>query len=435
MDFLAHSDPITSLPNRRAFNKMLNIALSAADETKGEVGLILLDLDNFKIVNDTMGHQCGDEILRMVAHRLSSTSRSTDTVCRIGGDEFVIIMTQRDQAVTDLEGTSKRILTILAQPFRYQVNDFFLTASIGSSLYPQDAQDSQTLIRKADTAMYSAKLEGKNTFAYFRPEMDQLAQRRLLLERQLRKALELNEMSLNFQPQVNFLDGKTVGVEALLRWNHPTMGMITPTEFIPVAEDSGLIVDIGKWVLRTACLQVADWREAGLPPVLVAVNLSARQVKDHALINDINRALADARLVPSMLELEITEGVLMDNVQSNIDLLHTIQKLGINLSIDDFGTGYSSLSYLKRFPVNQLKIDRSFLHDVPGDGEAFVTAIIAMAHNLGLSVVAEGVETVAQLQFLRDAGCDIGQGYYFARPAPADQIAQWLAGDSTTKLQ
>ena len=426
LDFLAHSDPVTSLPNRRAFNLRLDEALLLADEEEVEVGLILMDLDNFKVVNDTMGHQCGDEILRMVAQRLNATSRTTDTVCRIGGDEFVIIMRQRDDLPTDLEGIARRVMRIMAQPFTYREHEFYITASVGCSLYPRDAKDSQTLVRKADTAMYSAKLDGKNTFSIFQPQMDQDAQRRLTLENSLRRSLEREELSLQYQPQVELKSGRIVGVEALLRWNHPELGAVSPSEFIPIAEESGLIVEIGLWVMREACRQAVAWRHSGLKPIRMAINLSARQFKDQALMSTISAILSQTGMSPLLLEMEITEGVLMENAQSNVRLMQSIRQAGISLSIDDFGTGYSSLSYLKRFPINQLKIDRSFMHDIPGEGNAFITAIIAMAHSLGLVVVAEGVETAEQLQFLRSAGCDIAQGYYFARPIAVEQAEEVL---------
>jgi diguanylate cyclase (GGDEF)-like protein len=426
LDYLAHSDPVTSLPNRRAFNRGLEDALSAAAHTGGEVGLIMMDLDNFKVVNDTMGHQYGDEILRLVAQRLITSSRSNDIVCRTGGDEFVIIMREINESIVDLDTIAKRIVNVLSDPFHLGEHEFFLTASAGSSLYPIDAADSETLIRKADTAMYSAKQSGKNTFAKFTPEMDTSAQRRMVLEGGLRKSLINQELMLHYQPQVALNSGKIVGVEALLRWYHPELGSVSPTEFIPVAEESGLIVDIGQWVLQTACLQMADWITNGIAPIRVAVNLSIRQLKEQRLMQNIHSILDLSGLPPSLLELEITEGIMMENVQENIVLLKNIREAGIILSIDDFGTGYSSLSYLKRFPVDLLKIDRSFISDLPGEGKAFITAIIAMAHSLGLSVIAEGVETDAQMRFLKEVGCDMAQGYYFARPKSPSQLLDML---------
>lgn len=436
LDFLAHNDPVSGLPNRHAFNERLAFALSKVNQFGGSVGVLLLDLDNFKVVNDTLGHQNGDKLLRSVAERLVGALRSADTVCRIGGDEFAVIMESTD-TLPDGEWVAGKIISAMVAPFALDVHELYVTASIGISAYPQDATDQQTLIRNADTAMYQAKEKGKNGFEKFRPEMDARAQKRLALEVNLRKALERGELSLYYQPQVDFRDGSIVGVEALLRWTHPELGCVSPLEFIPVAEESGLIVPIGRWVLATACKQAAAWRDAGLGSINVAVNLSVRQTKDLNLMRDILDALRQAKLAPSQLELEITETVLMENVHANVDLLHRLQTEGIRLSIDDFGTGYSSMAYLKRFPIDQVKIDQTFVRDIPGDGddEAIISAIIAMAHHLELSVVAEGVETEAQLHFLRDVGCDIMQGFYFARPMPAEQATKFIRERSLVTLK
>lgn len=422
LDYLAHTDPVTQLPNRHAFNKQLADYLAHADKTGGEVGLILLDLDNFKVVNDTMGHQCGDLLLRMLAMRLIGATRNTDIVCRIGGDEFVVIIGRIDKTVADIQSIANRILEVLAEPFKFESNEFFLTASVGSSLYPRDASDRETLIRKADTAMYSAKMKGKNTFETFMPEMDQIAQRRLSLENNLRRALERNEIMLHYQPQIDLRSRRIIGVEALMRWQNPELGMVSPVEFIPIAEETGLIVPLGKWALRTACHQVAAWMKAGHESIRIAVNLSARQAREPGLIDDIREILSETALPPFLLELEITEGIMMENVHANIQLLHDLQKAGVSLAIDDFGTGYSSMAYLKRFPIDQLKIDRSFVHDIHSGGEAIIDAILAMAHSLGMSVVAEGVETETQLAYLEKMNCDIAQGFYFARPMPAVEL-------------
>ncbi|HYC42483.1 MAG TPA: EAL domain-containing protein [Noviherbaspirillum sp.] len=423
LDYLAHIDSVTGLPNRHAFNEYLAAALDKVNQFGGGVGLLLLDLDNFKIVNDTLGHHSGDSLLRLVARRLMECLRGGDVICRIGGDEFAVIL--ESSAAT---GAAEKILDVLAAPFDVDIHEIYVTASVGISIYPDDAPDLETLTRNADTAMYQAKGRGKNAFEQFHPELDKRVQKRLSLETNLRKALEREELLLYYQPQVNLRDGKLVGLEALLRWKHPELGLVSPTEFIPVAEDSGLIVPIGRWVLRTACRQVAAWRDAGLGSIPVSVNLSARQTRDPHLVHDIIGALRDVGIPPSQLELEITESVLMDNVHANVELLNRLQTEGIRLSIDDFGTGYSSMAYLKRFPIDQVKIDRTFVRDIPGDGddEAITTAIIAMAHSLGLSVVAEGVETEAQLDFLRNAGCDIMQGFYFAEPRPPEQVAAFL---------
>ena len=426
LDYLAHIDPVTGLPNRHAFNERLATALSKVDQFGGCTGLLLLDLDNFKIVNDTLGHHSGDTLLKLVAKRLMECLRGEDVICRIGGDEFAIIL--EPSHVPNGATVADKVLDVLAAPFDIDIHEIYVTASVGISVYPDDAADLETLTRNADTAMYQAKGKGKNAWEQFHPELDLRVQKRLSLETNLRKALERGELQLHYQPQVSLRDGKLVGLEALLRWKHPELGLISPLEFIPVAEDSGLIVPIGRWVLRTACQQVAEWRDAGLGDMHVSVNLSARQTRDPHLVRDLIEVLRETKVLPSQLELEITETVLMDNVQSNVDLLNRLQTEGIRLSIDDFGTGYSSMAYLKRFPVEQVKIDRTFVRDIPGDGddEAITTAIIAMAHSLGLSVVAEGVETEEQVNFLRNSGCDIMQGYYFAEPRPPEQVAAFL---------
>lgn len=427
LDYLAHIDSITGLPNRHTFNERLAYALAKVDQFGGSVGLLLLDLDNFKVVNDTLGHHNGDKLLKQVAQRLVEAVRSADAICRIGGDEFVIILESRN-TVNDAQWVASRILDALVAPFALDVHEFYVTASVGISLYPQDAQDLQTLTRNADTAMYQAKSKGKNAYEKFHPEMDRRAQKRLLLEINLRKAIEREELILYYQPQVSLKERRIIGVEALLRWNHPELGVVNPIDFIPVAEESGLIIPIGSWVLRTACEQAAAWRDAGLGLINMSVNLSVRQTKHAELMGEIRSALRHVGLPPSQLELEITETVLMENVHENVDLLNRLQTEGIRLSIDDFGTGYSSMAYLKRFPINQVKIDRTFVRDIPenADDKAIAVAIVVMAHSLGLSVVAEGVETEQQLQFLHDIGCDIIQGFYFSAPLSATRMTQLL---------
>jgi len=424
---LAHVDSVTDLPNRHEFNERLAFSLEHADRCETSVGLLLLDLDNFKVVNDTLGHDMGDELLKLVAARLRAALRASDIICRIGGDEFVVIV-EPGEPSAELNQVARKILAALAAPFALAGHELHVSTSIGVSVYPRDASDARTLTRSADTAMYYAKSQGKNGVEVFQRAMEEKAQKRLKLEANLRRAIERNELELHYQPQFDVGSGRVVGVEALTRWRCPELGQVSPAEFIPVAEESGIIVALGRWVLQTACRQAAAWRDQGLLSTLehVAVNLSARQTGDAGLMDDIVAILAETGLPASLLELEITEGVLMENVNANLDLLHGFQAAGFHLSIDDFGTGYSSMSYLKRFPIDQLKIDRSFVHDVPGDGEAIATAIIAMAHSLGLSVVAEGVETPEQVEFLRQAGCDIMQGYYFARPMPAHQVTELL---------
>jgi diguanylate cyclase (GGDEF)-like protein len=427
LHFLAHVDPVTTLPNRHEFNERLEFALARAERHETAVGLLLLDLDNFKVVNDTLGHDSGDVLLKLVADKLVQTLRSSDVICRIGGDEFVVIVEPTDDAA-EVDGVARKILAALAAPFEVDGHQLHMSASIGVSLYPRDARDARTLTRSADTAMYHAKSRGKNAFDVFQPEMALRAQKRMKIEANLRRALAKGQLQLHYQPQVDLRSGRVVGVEALLRWHCMELGQVSPAEFIPVAEETGIIVELGRWVLQSACRQAAAWRDLGLLDSIehVAVNLSARQTRDAGLMDDIIDILRETRLPPRLLELEITEGVLMENVHANLDLLQRLQAAEIHLSIDDFGTGYSSMSYLKRFPIDQLKIDRSFVHDVPGDGEAIATAIIAMAHSLGLTVVAEGVETLGQLEFLRRAGCDIMQGFYFARPMPGEELTALL---------
>ena len=427
LHYLAHVDPVTQLPNRHEFNGALAYALARADRQDSSVGLLLLDLDNFKVVNDTLGHHCGDQLLKLVAERLVAILRGTDIICRIGGDEFVVIVEPADDA-SEMASVARKILAVLAAPFALEGHQLYVSASIGVSLYPFDAQDVATLTRNADTAMYHAKHQGKNRYAVFKAEMELRAQRRLRMEANLRRALQNEELYLHYQPQIDLRSGRIVGVEALIRWNCREMGQLSPSEFIPVAEESGIIVELGRWVLQSACRQAASWCKAGLLDSLehVAVNLSACQARDPGLMDDIRAILHETQLPHGLLELEITEGVLMDNVHANVELMRRLQDTGIHLSIDDFGTGYSSMSYLKRLPIDQLKIDRSFVHDLPGEGEAIVTAIIAMAHSLHLKVVAEGVETLQQVEFLRKAGCDNVQGFFFARPMTAAQLTALL---------
>ncbi|MGK5071347.1 putative bifunctional diguanylate cyclase/phosphodiesterase [Janthinobacterium sp. ZB1P44] len=427
LHYLAHVDSVTQLPNRHEFNDALAYALARADRQDSSVGLLLLDLDNFKVVNDTLGHHCGDQLLKLVAERLVAILRGTDIICRIGGDEFVVIVEPADDA-SEMASVARKILAVLAEPFGLEGHQLYVSASIGVSLYPFDAQDVATLTRNADTAMYHAKHQGKNRYAVFKAEMELRAQRRLRMEANLRRALQNEELYLHYQPQIDLRSGRIVGVEALIRWNCREMGQLSPAEFIPVAEESGIIVDLGRWVLQSACRQAALWCKAGLLDSLehVAVNLSACQARDPGLMDDIRAILHETQLPHGLLELEITEGVLMDNVHANVELMRRLQETGIHLSIDDFGTGYSSMSYLKRLPIDQLKIDRSFVHDLPGEGEAIVTAIIAMAHSLHLKVVAEGVETLQQVEFLRTAGCDNVQGFFFARPMTAAQLTALL---------
>lgn len=423
LQYLAHTDPVTHLPNRHAFNERLARSASHIGPYRDSLALLALDLDNFKVVNDSLGHQSGDLLLAMVAQRFSAVLRRNDIVCRTGGDEFAVILAHvgGQEAVTHI---GNKLLGCLASPFTLGCEDVFVSASIGVSFLPADAATTHELIRNADTALYAAKGRGKGVIEFFTPAMNEQAQQRLSLESRLRRALEKREFLLHYQPQVDLQTGRVLGVEALLRWNEEGRGMMGPDQFIPVAEESGLIIPIGQWVLREACAQARRWIDAGLPPLRMAVNLSARQFDSPTLLQDVFAAVTGAGLDPSVLELEITESALMRNTAASASILHQLSEAGFKLAVDDFGTGYSSMSYLKRFPINRLKVDRSFVTDltVDRDDAAIVAAIIAMAQALGLEVVAEGVETQEQYARLQGMGCDLGQGYLMSRPLPAAQL-------------
>ncbi|MES2071417.1 MAG: EAL domain-containing protein [Pseudomonadota bacterium] len=428
LTYLAHVDAVTGLPNRHAFNEHLAYALSKVERFGGHLELLLLDLDNFKSVNDSLGHHKGDQLLKSVGQRLSVGLRDTDIVCRIGGDEFGIIL---ESGSTERKGgaVAQKIIHSLSIPFSIDDHEVYVTGSVGASSSTDDKQDILALTRNADIAMYAAKAKGKNTFEVFRLEMNQQAQKRLAIEGKLRKAIQNNELSLHYQPKLNLRHNRITGFEALLRWNNPQLGEISPVEFIPVAEETGLINQIGMWVVHAACRQIAAWEQQGLTDFKVSLNLSPRQTKNPQLGSEILAAIHAAGINTSRIEMEITESQLMENVGANIELLAQLRAHGLRLSIDDFGTGYSSMAYLKRFPINELKIDRTFVRDIPGDGgdEAIITSIIALGHGLGLTVIAEGVETEQQIAFLRSVDCDSIQGYYVAKPMPATEVPIFLA--------
>jgi diguanylate cyclase (GGDEF)-like protein len=388
---------------------------------------MLIDLDRFKFVNDSMGHKAGDVLLVTVAARLRSSLRDSDTVARLSGDEFVVILSEhQDQKLSP--DIVQRVMDSVAQPVILGTKEFMVTCSIGVAVYPSEGTPADSLIEHADIAMYRAKKLGRNNFQFYTPAMNEESQERVRIEGALRTALERNEFVLHYQPQVDLASGRIVGMEALIRWQHPELGMVPPSRFIGVAEETGLIVPIGAWVMRAACAQNKAWQDAGLGRLRVAVNLSARQFGAADLLERIEQALQDSALDPGCLEIELTESLFMSDVTPAVDLLHRMKALGVQLSIDDFGTGYSSLSYLSRFPIDTLKIDRSFVADITHDANdaAIVTSIIALAHNLKLAVIAEGVENVEQLDYLRRHGCDEIQGYYFSRPLPAEQFEQLL---------
>lgn len=427
---IAHYDPVSSLPNRLLFCDRLKQAMAHAQRDDKLVAVIAMDLDRFKTINDTFGHPIGDRLLHAVAERLANHVREGDTVSRMGGDEFTFMLTDLDDSHHAGDVAQKILRSLADTPFMLEDKEIFISTSMGISVYPWDGHDTTTLIKNADAALYHAKGEGRNNFQYYAREMNASAMQRLTLESALRRALEREEFLLYYQPQVDLASGRIIGLEALLRWQRPEHGLVSPGEFIPLLEETGLIVPVGEWVLHTACRQGRMWQQAGLPPIRIAVNLSALQFRQPDLVGMVARILAETGLDPSSheLELELTESLLMRNVEKTAATLHRLHEMGVKLSIDDFGTGYSSLSYLKRFPLNSLKIDQSFVRDLSSnpDDAAIVSAIIALGHGLKLNVIAEGVETAEQLAYLRELKCDEMQGFLFSRPIPASEITQLL---------
>ncbi|MGW8391458.1 putative bifunctional diguanylate cyclase/phosphodiesterase [Pseudoduganella sp. HUAS MS19] len=428
---LAYCDSLTGIPNRQAFLETLERELERSQREQRKFAILFMDLDSFKRINDTLGHNIGDLLLQIVTERLRETIRPGDHLCslaRLGGDEFTILLPDIER-VDDALAVAHRVKDAMRRPFNLDGHEIFVTASIGISLYPEDGEDCTSLLKFADTAMYHAKNCGKNNAKLYSSSLTMQIMSHVKLEVGLRKALQNNELYLLYQPQVDVPTTRIVGVEALIRWRHPEHGIIPPTEFIPLAEETGLIVPIGEWVLRTACNQARAWQRECEQPVRMAVNLSARQFKDENLAQIVLSVLQDTGLDPSLLELELTEGTLMDNALATLATLEQLRGIGVFLSIDDFGTGYSSMSYLKRFDVRALKIDKSFISGLPQDSEnaAITRAIIAMAHGLKMIVVAEGVETPEQLDLLKHYGCDMAQGYLLGRPVPQDAISRMLA--------
>ena len=428
LQHLAHYDHLTHLPNRVLFLDRLEQALARARWHKRIVAVLFVNLDRFKVINDTVGHPIGDRVLKVIAERLNAAVREGDTVARLGGDEFAVALADLAEA-HDVPRVAEKIIAALHPPMVIDEREFFVTASIGVSLHPGDGDDAETLLRNADIAMYRAKEKGKNNFQFYSPAMNAEAPKRLALETDLRRALERREYLLHYQPKVDLATGRVAGMEALLRWQHPKQGLISPLDFIPLLEETGLIVPVGEWVLRSACAQNKSWQEAGHAPLRVAVNLSARQFKQTGLVETVRVVLAETGLDPRFLELELTESILLEHTGESLATLRKFHDMGIHLALDDFGTGYSSLSYLKRFPIDSLKIDRSFVRDITTnpDDATIARTVIAMAHNLRMMAVAEGVETQEQLEFLRAHQCDQMQGYYFSRPLTAEVFAQLLA--------
>ena len=424
---LAHHDPLTGLPNRLALNLRLNQALPEARRHGWNVALMFIDLDHFKIINDTLGHSVGDQLLREIAGRLTRAVRESDFVARLGGDEFVVLLPDIASA-TDAATVASKILAAFARPVVVDGTELHTSPSIGISVFPLDGADSDTILKNADTAMYCVKAAGRNSYQFFAVDMNLAASRRLDLEGKLRQALARNEFTLAFQPQVRADTGLPNGVEALVRWRHPVDGLISPALFIPVAEETGLIVPLGEWVLRTACHELKRWLDAGLPSIKVAVNVSACQLRRRDFLETVAAVLVETELPAELLELEVTESVAMENPEESISLLQSLRRMGVTIAIDDFGTGYSSLAYLKRLPIDNLKIDRSFVADIEHDlnDRAIAFGTIALAHSLGLSVIAEGVETEDQFDLLAGNGCDEIQGYLFSPPLAPDTALAFL---------
>ena len=425
---IAYHDALTGLPNRLLFNDRLSVAVAQAHRSASRLAILFLDLDRFKVINDSLGHSLGDRLLQQVAERLQAGVRQGDTVARLGGDEFILLLPGIGRA-EDAGKVAEKILDTLKFPVRLEDRELFVTASIGVSLYPEDGFDTDSLIKNADTAMYRAKEQGRDNFQLYTHAMNETAVERLGLESSLRKALPGGQLVLHYQPLLDLTTGKVHGVEALLRWNHPERGLVLPSEFLNLAEITSLIVPMGPWTLRTACARARAWQEQGHPALTVAVNLSARQFQQPDLVTQVKRALDDTGLPPSSLDLEITETHAMQNAEATILTLRELKRLGVRISIDDFGIGYSSLSYLKRLPIDTLKIDQSFVRDITTDPDdaAIATAVIALAHTLKLQVVAEGVETQEQLDALEALGCDLAQGYFFSRPLTANAMGERLA--------
>ncbi|MFH1495662.1 MAG: EAL domain-containing protein [Pseudomonadota bacterium] len=427
LDHLAHHDPLTGLPNRLLLNARMEHALARAHRSNTLLAVLFLDLDRFKNINDTLGHPIGDLLLQEVAHRLNGCIREEDTVSRLGGDEFTILL--EDLADSRFASTvAEKILDSLADKFMLHGHEIFVTCSVGISIFPADGSDITTLLKNADSALYRAKEQGRNNYQYYTEELTTRAMERLAMENSLRHALQRDELVVYYQPQVDLYNGSIIGMEALVRWQHPEIGLISPNAFIPLAEETGLIIPIGEWVLRTACAQLKRWMDAGLPKIRVGVNLSSRQFNQNNLDEVVAAALRDTGLPPDCLELELTERMIMQDAESTITILHKLRALGVQFSIDDFGTGYSSLSYLKRFPIDRIKIDQSFVREITSNPEdaAVSQAIISLSHSLNLKTVAEGVETAEQQEFLRTLQCDEIQGFHFSRPVPEQEMGVLL---------
>jgi diguanylate cyclase (GGDEF)-like protein/PAS domain S-box-containing protein len=427
LEYQAHHDSLTGLPNRALLPDRIEQAITQAGRSGKQVAVVFVDLDHFKLINDSLGHHVGDRLLLEVASRLKTCVRGNDTVVRQGGDEFVLVLAEQ-QGEDDILAVVSRLLDAVSQPWTDNGQEYGLSCSIGVSCFPQDGDEPGALLRSADAAMYQAKASGRSTYHFYTPELNQAVSERLELENSLRHALEREEFRVYYQPRIDVASGRIVGAEALIRWDCPGKGIVPPDSFISIAEETGLIIPIGQWILREACRQNSAWRRAGLPPIAVSVNLSPIQFRHTGLVDSVAAALTEAGLDPKSLELEVTESFVMHDAERINVAMQSLKALGVDIAVDDFGTGYSSLSYLKRFPVDRLKVDKSFVRDIDSDPDdaAIVRAIITLGHALNLRVVAEGVETAAHLDYLKLHGCDEVQGYYFSRPVPASQLESLL---------
>ncbi len=432
IQFFATHDGLTGLPNRVLFSQLLNHAIESAKHHKRRLAVFFIDLDRFKIINDTMGHEAGDALLQQICVRFKQSLRAADIVGRMGGDEFIILI-EEVRELGHVALVAHKILSNVMKPIVLLGEECRVTASMGISIYPKDGKDEQSLMKNADIAMYFAKEEGKNNYQFYSKDIKSRSIEHLAIENNLRFALERNEFSLHYQAKFDFRTKVISGVEALLRWQNPELGVVTPTQFIPVAEETGLIISIGKWVLETACAQSMAWQKQGLPAIRMSINLSPRQAEDDSLINDIKAILKNTGMAPNLLELEISESMVMHNPTRMISVLAEIKKMGVSLAIDDFGTSYSSLAQIKHFPFDTLKVDRSFIRNISENAEdmAIAKAIITMGKSLSLTVVAEGVETVEEMNFLKENSCDEMQGYYFSKPIAPEDFADLLRKYST----
>lgn len=436
VDYQALHDPLTGLPNRILFNKRLEIALNNTRKNQGVLAVMFLDLDRFKKINDSLGHNLGDELIKAVVARLSYHLHPEDLIARWGGDEFTLLLA-KVRGTEHCAQIAQSILEVIKPPFLIGKNLLHITSSIGIAIYPGDGNDPHTLVKNADVALYSAKEKGRNNYQFYSPAINNEASELLVIENRLHHALERGEFSLYYQPKVNIKSAKITGVEALIRWQSPTLGVVSPNKFISLAEENGLIIPIGEWVLKTACQQVQDWMQSGLPKLKISVNLSVRQFHQQNLIQSVVKVLEETGLNTRYLELEITETIAMQNREVTKEILHELEAMGVSIAMDDFGTGYSSLSYLKNFPLHTLKIDRSFVRDLTVDpcDVAIASTVVALGHGLRMIVVAEGVETQEQLDCLRSLGCDEIQGYLFSRPIPADCMTELLKKYQSSRVE